>query len=309
MSNSAYLLGSVVRLTVTFKVGDVATDPSTITLVVGDAAGSPTTYTYGVSGISRTSAGVYWAEVVPDAAGTWVAVWTGAGDVDAVEEQTFDVVASSHPWATVAYPPVYASLPQLKAALRLNADDMVDDVELQRCLQVASRAIDDRCSDGPHWRRQFYVSPSETRIYRMDEERYWYARELRIEDAQTITGVTIDYNNDGVYETTLTADSDYQTRPRLAPFTRLVIPYFTGRYPFPFYGLGVSVTGTFGYSSTPPAAVQEACLLWAVRLWKRPQAPFGVLEGTLDTQPMRIGADADIAALLAPYVLPTMAFV
>jgi hypothetical protein len=219
---ASYLLGSTVRLTVTFTVGDVPTDPTTISLTVGDATGAPVTYTYALSQITRASAGVYWKEVVPDAAGTWVAVWTGAGDVDAVEEQSFDVVASTHPWATVTTPLAYASLSQLHAALRVDGSDELDEIELQRCLQAASRTI-----DGEVTRRS----------------------------AGDVTGYT----------------------------------------------------DTIAYPAVP-APIVEATILLAVALYKRPQAPFGVLEGTLDGSPVQLGKDFHVDALIAS-VVPTVWYV
>lgn len=204
----------------------------------------------------------------------------------------------------------YATLAQLKAALRLKVSDVVDDTELERCVTVASRAIDDAVSDGPHRRRQFYATDSETRVYRVDGERR-NDRELAIDDALSISSVTIDYNGDGVYEQVLTAATDYELRPRTAPYTRLIAPAYTGRYRFPDDGRGVSVTGIFGFNATGehPAAIEEACLLWAVRLYKRPQAAFGILESAVGGPAVTVGPDKDIEQLLAPYRLGGLVFV
>ena len=39
---------------------------------------------------------------------------------------------------------------------------------------------------------------------------------------------------------------------------------------------GVEIIGKFGYSSTTPANIEEACLLMAERLFKRKDAVFGI---------------------------------
>lgn len=214
---SSYLLGSTVRLTVTFRVGDVPTDPTTVTLEVGDSIGSPSTYTWAAVEITRSGPGVFYREIVPDLAGTWVAIWTGAGDVDAVEQQEFDVIAPASPWDP-AEPRVYASLSELLAGLRLDSTDPFDEFELRRNLQEASRQI-----DGEVTRRS----------------------------AGVVTGFT---------------DTD--------------------DYP------------------TVPAPIRRACILIAIALYKRPEAPFGVLQSTLDGTPIQIGKDFHVDALIDS-VVPT----
>lgn len=212
MANSAYLLGSTVRLSVTFTVSDTPTDPTTVTLQVGDAMGSPSTYTWAGNDITRTSAGAFYMDFVPDSAGSWTALWTGAGDVDATEEQTFDVVASSHPWATTNYPNTYASLPQLRAALRLDSTDDVDETEMLACLQAASREIDG-------------------------------------EVARRSGGTVTDF-------------------------------------------IDVAV----------PAPISRATVILAIAIYKRSEAPFGVLASSLDGTPIQVGKDFHVDALITSVV-------
>jgi hypothetical protein len=61
------------------------------------------------------------------------------------------------------------------------------------------------------------------------------------------------------------------------------------------------VTGTWGYSATPPQAVADACVILAARYYKRKDAPFGVV-GTPELGFMRVTPrDHDVLALLMPF--------
>lgn len=299
---ASYDLGSTVRLTVTFKVGATPTDPTTIALQVGNAAGSPTTYTYALSQITRTSAGVYWKEIVPATAGRWVAIWTGAGDVDAVEVQEFDVVESS-PWADAAAAPIYATLSEFKAMIGFgaNAPSSLDvnakDIEFRQLLQDASRQIDDDTN------RRFYVGDDE-------EERTFTWEQtgsLAIPDLVSAASITFDLDGDRTYETTLSA-TDYRLRrdptfPYDGPYTRLELDPVNGRYGWPTVADGVKIVGAWGFctSGTVPAPIRRACLLWANRLHNRKAAALGVLENSAGGPPIRVGSDADYVQAIERY--------
>ena len=61
--------------------------------------------------------------------------------------------------------------------------------------------------------------------------------------------------------------------------------------------------GTFGYSSTAPKPVKEACLLISEYLFKRKDAILGVIGTGEFTQYIRTsGIAKDIMVLLLPYV-------
>ena len=53
-----YEKGETVRITGTFTVSDVATDPTTVTLKVQNPAGTETTYTYAAGEITKSATGV-----------------------------------------------------------------------------------------------------------------------------------------------------------------------------------------------------------------------------------------------------------
>jgi hypothetical protein len=76
-----YDIGDLVRLTGTFTVQDVLTDPSTITLRIKDPAGVEIEFTYAGGGIVRDGVGVYHYDAEIDLSGFWTYRWEGGGAV------------------------------------------------------------------------------------------------------------------------------------------------------------------------------------------------------------------------------------
>ena len=186
----------------------------------------------------------------------------------------------------------YTTLAEVKTILGLT--DSVDDARLTTLITAASRAIDAWC------RRRFWTA-TETRRYSTVSP-FW----VPIDDAVNVTAVTIDQDGDGTPETPVPLDvlvlwplnAPADGRPYTAIHLRPSAPVR-----FPLTLGAVAVTGTFGYAPTVPEPVAEACRLLVVRLYRRPQAPFGVLEPTLDgAMAAQIRADEDVRQLLAPYV-------
>lgn len=175
----------------------------------------------------------------------------------------------------------YASLAQLRD--RLSVTDTDRDYAFENALDVASRWIDNQT------RRRFYAT-TETRFYTA-HWRYprglshawndypWgnperpngggYAnQQVAIDDFISVTTVATDDDGDGVCETVWTVGTDYWLGPRNAAADRL--PYraihrnqITGRYVFPPYENGISVTGSAGFSATVPDPIRELCLIVA----------------------------------------------
>lgn len=120
----------------------------------------------------------------------------------------------------------------------------------------------------------------------------------------TIT-VATDTTQDGTWSTSW-ATTDFQANPLGAiaagePITSLIA---VGSYTYPpvsrRQGL-VRVTAQWGWPAVP-AAVKQATLILAAKLYTRYQAPAGVLGGN-DFGIVRVGAnvDPDVELLLAPY--------
>lgn len=82
MAHTDVALGGSLRLKVAFTLSGVFTDPNTVTLSVIDSANVQTDYTIS-TGITRESAGNYYADIVFDKSGNWYYKWTGEGAVNA----------------------------------------------------------------------------------------------------------------------------------------------------------------------------------------------------------------------------------
>lgn len=280
---AVYTLGETVRLTTTFKVGTTPTDPTTIELTIGDAAGTPSTYTYAGLEISRSGAGVYYKEVVPDTAGTWLGRWVGAGDVDAIEEVEFDVVASAAPWTTDSHR--YATLSQLRQYLGGTAS--ADDVLLRACLDRATAEIDTHC------RRRFDASGTATREYDdgcVSGEYLWLDDDLL--SVSTLT------NGNGVE---IAADG-YWLEPRNISPASIIRLKSSEVWSFNTDGR-IEVEGIWGYSTTPPGDIVQATLRLGAYIYRQRDAQ--VFETTADvsagimTIPM--GVPKDVELILKPY--------
>jgi hypothetical protein len=189
----------------------------------------------------------------------------------------------------------YCTLADLKAALRVQ--DSIDDSLLELAIESASREIDG------YTERVFY-STSGTRIYAPNNVYL-----VQTDDIISVTSVKT--STDGLtFDTTLAA-TDYQLEPLnniagglVTPFSRLraVGDYlWPSYYPQTIFHLeaSVQITGVFGWSAVP-AAIRQATVILAMRLFKRLDAPLGMISNDLGS--MRVGRfDPDVEALVAPF--------
>jgi hypothetical protein len=83
---TTYDKGDLVRLTATFTVSDVNTDPTAVTLKIQDPSGNETTYTYALGQITKTATGQYRYDLTIDETGYWYYRWEGTGAVVASAE-------------------------------------------------------------------------------------------------------------------------------------------------------------------------------------------------------------------------------
>lgn len=192
----------------------------------------------------------------------------------------------------------YCSLAEIKAALRIT--DSVDDTLLELSVSAASRQIDGYCE------RVFYPTTA-TRIFTPQS-----AQLCEIDDLISLTSLKTSSDGDGAFDVTWTS-TDYQLEPLNSMGSGLSTPYTRIRavgdylFPeFPNYGISheasVQVAGSFGYSATTPDAIKQACIISAMRQFKRYDSPLGVA-GFGDIGVMRVSrVDPDVAALLEPYV-------
>ena len=192
----------------------------------------------------------------------------------------------------------YATRDDIKNALRIPLSDTQDDDLIDVAVESASREIDGYCE------RVFY-STSETRVY-IPQSSFL----VETDDISTLT--TLKTSPDGEEFSVTWAESDRQLEPLngiagglTTPFTRIRA---IGDYLFPIWDprnvnaheATVQVTGTFGWTATPKA-VEQACILLSMRLFKRLDAPLGAV-GFGDIGVVRVSRiDPDIESLLAPY--------
>ena len=176
----------------------------------------------------------------------------------------------------------YCTLDELKRDLWPDdvVPDDVNDAKLASVITGISREIDAFCGT------VFYDPGS-------DDTRYYTSPDghsVRIDPATTITSVATDDNLDRTYGTTWTASTHFETWPYNAnafgglPVTRLDRAPLSA-YSFPVTPRSVKVVGRFCYNASASASatlsdIKQAALLKCVRMFKRKDAPFGVLGPT-----------------------------
>lgn len=187
----------------------------------------------------------------------------------------------------------YATLAQVKAAMRIPTADTVDDALIETAIESASRQIDGHCQ------RRFYTT-SATRVYTPNDS---YICE--IDDLVTLTTLRTQSDIDGTYDTTW-ASTDYQLEPLNKLAGGLEVSWTqiraVGDFLFPTFGgeATVQVTGTFGWA-TVPSEIKQACIILSQRQYKRYDSPLGVA-GVGEIGVIRVSRiDPDVASILAPY--------
>ena len=88
-------VGDKARISVTFTVDDVATDPTALTFKYRIGTGDVTTYTYGSDDeLEQDSTGNYHVDIDCTTAGTYYVRYAGTGAAAAAAESSFTVVGS-----------------------------------------------------------------------------------------------------------------------------------------------------------------------------------------------------------------------
>jgi hypothetical protein len=200
----------------------------------------------------------------------------------------------------------YATLNDVKTAARIQ--DGVDDSLLELAIESASRMIDE------YTMRNFYNAGTAVRVFVPDHNDV-----VAIDDAVSISESAVSTMLNKTYDQVWSA-VDYQLEPLngvadgLAgwPITRIRA---VGTYEFPDgntryryegrYGqediATVQVTGVWGWSAVP-AAIKQATIIQAMRIFKRLDSPLGVISSP-DTGFFRVSnrIDPDVAMLLNSY--------
>ena len=190
----------------------------------------------------------------------------------------------------------YVSTTEMKYALNITGTASDNDVE--RAVDAASRMVEEykRLTSG---RAVRYYATVETRYYTPARG----AVSLDIDDCVGLNSVLIDRTSDFSYTETWVNNTDYVLEPKnnaleSKPYRTIVRVPNAGRS-FPDYPQSVSVTGTFGWSTTP-TLVKQATQILAARYYNRRNSPFAVLSVGVDSgAAIRLPkTDPDVAQLL-----------
>jgi len=195
----------------------------------------------------------------------------------------------------------YATLTQIKAYMSIS--DNTDNDLLEDLVESASRSID-RIAN-----RRFYLdSSASARLYRAYSNIFVF-----VDDIGTTSNlvVSIDSSGNGTYSKTLTLNTDYILDPLTSqslnrPFTQLTMVSNTESWPI-FPGIsqnglrpGVQVTARWGWPSVPDD-INMACLILTADLYKRKDAPGGIL-GLGDLGVVRMSPiGRDVTAMVRAY--------
>jgi hypothetical protein len=195
----------------------------------------------------------------------------------------------------------YATLTQIKAYMSIS--DNTDNDLLEDLVESASRSID-RIAN-----RRFYLdSSASARLYRAYSNIFVF-----VDDIGTTSSlvVAMDEDGNGTYSKTLTLNTDYILDPLTSqslnrPFTQLTMVSNTESWPI-FPGItsnglrpGVQVTARWGWPSVPDD-INMACLILTADLYKRKDAPGGIL-GLGDLGVVRMSPiGRDVTAMVRAY--------
>lgn len=193
----------------------------------------------------------------------------------------------------------YTDLPAFKLRASIPAGGS-HDADAERAVEAASRAVDRYCN------RRFYADSTTSARYftASDDETIW----LPVDDLSTSTGLVVktDDDWDGTFENTWTLNlrsGPYGFMVEPANWSALSLPITRLRAvagSWPTVPQGVEVTGKWGWA-TVPTDIAEACLMLALRYYRRKDTPFGVT-GSQETGFITLPRiDPDVRALLDPF--------
>lgn len=182
----------------------------------------------------------------------------------------------------------YISLEEIKGALDITSTK--HDASLARAVEAASRTIDRLCD------RAFYLTAGETRYFNSPDPAVLY-----IDDLVALTSLSSDSDGDGVYETTwLPADYSLDRENGALPYTQIMTTPL-GAQRFSRVANSVRIVGDWGWEAPPPD-IAMATLILATRLFKRKDAPFGIMGfGDLGQIRAITAVDPDVRSLIRPY--------
>lgn len=185
----------------------------------------------------------------------------------------------------------YCALKDVKKDLGSMATE-TNNARLQSMIATASAEIDKYC------RREFGTTT---------EARYFdgASDNLLIDDLVSATSIKLDKDGDAAYESTM-ASTDYHLMPYNETPKWMVCLTDNSNYSNFAKGIrkGVEITATWGYGSTVPESVKQACIIQVCRMYRQSQAGYGTDVGTPDIGMATVyqGMSSDARRLLDPFV-------
>jgi hypothetical protein len=195
----------------------------------------------------------------------------------------------------------YTTAPEVRA-LVTDSDLVTDtsyDAILGMLITAASRLIDNYVGG---WDNYFYASSTDVRYYDgSGEKQQW------IDPMTSLDSVEVDESDSGTF-TAWTLNTDYITWPYNyasigKPIQRLDIKRDGDKGVWYSFQRNVKVGGTFGYSASPPEAVEMACKIQSSRWFMRAKGGFEDAQASAAVGQMFYTKelDPDVKLLLQPY--------
>ena len=194
----------------------------------------------------------------------------------------------------------YCTLGELKARLwpTGTTPDTDEDTLLQNVIGSVSRWIDNYTGT-----RFYTTSADETRYYSADDGDSLFPDD----DIISITTLATDSGGARTYGDTWTVNTDFSVQPYnysvdSTPIRWIEVAPLSSYY-FPVGKKTVKIIGKFGYctATNEPDPVREACLIQCARIWKRRDAPFGLVSNPLGTATSINSLDPDVKQMLDIY--------
>ena len=185
----------------------------------------------------------------------------------------------------------YCTLAQIKSAVGIN--DSVDDALLEMAVESASRQIDS------YTERIFYDGGTATRIFTPLDNFV-----CATDDFRTLTRIRT--SEDGETYDTEWDSTDWQEEPlnRIAGGIETAFTQVRAvkDYLFPTRGgdATVEMTAVWGWPSIP-IQITQATVMLASRIFKRLDAPLGIVSGELGSMRVGFKLDPDVQHLIDPF--------
>lgn len=196
----------------------------------------------------------------------------------------------------------YITRDELKAQVGLDVGDTEFDDLIDKAINAASRGIDN------HTKRFFYQVAEERRFESIGPRLVEFGTFSDLTDETPIT-LSTDEDGDGTFEVWDPTEYELQpVRQRAAPEVRpwrRVLAISSRTFPRVYTqessSYRVKIDGTWGWPVAVPDAVIEATMIQAHRLFKRREAPEGLI-GLNMFGTVRMGKlDPDVRKLVRPY--------